>query len=84
MDNAHSPCIDAGDPASDFSAEPAYNGGRINMGAYGGSEYASKTPNCPARPVGDLDNDCKVTFADLAIFAADWLTCNLDPPVACE
>jgi len=84
MDSVHSPCIDAGDPLSDFSAEPAYNGGRVNMGAYGNSEYASKTPDCPARPVGDLDEDCKVTFADLALFAATWLDCNLDPPIACE
>ena len=30
-----SPCIDAGDPASDFSLEPEPDGGRINMGAYG-------------------------------------------------
>jgi predicted outer membrane repeat protein len=84
MDNVHSPCIDAGDPTSDSSQEPAYNGGRINMGAYGGSEYASKTPNCPQPPVGDLDNDCKVTFADLALFASSWLDCNLEPPIACE
>jgi thermitase len=40
-DNVTSPCIDAGDPASDFSNEPDPNGGRINMGAYGGTSEAS-------------------------------------------
>jgi predicted outer membrane repeat protein len=83
-DNVHSPCIDAGDPAGAFSAEPAYNGGRINIGAYGGTEYASKTPNCPEHPIGDLDGDCRVTLADLAMLAGSWQDCNLDPPIACE
>jgi parallel beta-helix repeat protein len=35
-----SPCIDAGDPGSDFTLEPEPNGGRINMGAYGGTQQA--------------------------------------------
>jgi parallel beta-helix repeat protein len=35
-----SPCIDAGDPASDFSLEPEPDGGRINMGAYGNTPEA--------------------------------------------
>jgi hypothetical protein len=43
-DNVHllptSPCIDAGDPASDFSLEPEPDGGRINMGAYGNTPEA--------------------------------------------
>ncbi|MDY7011632.1 MAG: right-handed parallel beta-helix repeat-containing protein, partial [Planctomycetota bacterium] len=42
-DTVNSPCIDAGDPASTFSDEPAPNGGRINMGAYGNTDQASKT-----------------------------------------
>ena len=41
-----SPCIDAGDPLSDFSREPDPNGGRINMGAYGNTALAaSRSPN---------------------------------------
>jgi hypothetical protein len=28
---------------------------------------------CVNQPVSDLNNDCKVNFADLAIFALDWL-----------
>ncbi|MHC4676050.1 MAG: M6 family metalloprotease domain-containing protein [Planctomycetota bacterium] len=44
VDDVNSPCIDAGDPGSDYSLEPAPNGGRINMGAYGNTQYASKSP----------------------------------------
>ncbi len=42
-DTATSPCIDAGDPASTVGAEPQPNGSRINMGAYGGTNQASKS-----------------------------------------
>ncbi len=42
-DPNHSPCIDAGDPDSDYSNEPEQNGGCINMGAYGNTEEASKS-----------------------------------------
>ena len=38
-----SPGVDMGDPDSDFSMEPNENGGRINLGAYGGTEQASKS-----------------------------------------
>ncbi|MDB5104410.1 MAG: Chitin binding protein [Fibrobacteres bacterium] len=37
----YSAAINAGDPASDFSAEPAPNGGRVDMGYYGGTAEAS-------------------------------------------
>jgi hypothetical protein len=40
-DTQDSPCIDAGDPAVSVGEEPAPNGGRINMGAYGGTREAS-------------------------------------------
>ena len=36
-----SPCIDAGDPASDNSNEPMDNFCRINMGGYGDTDYAA-------------------------------------------
>lgn len=39
-----SPCIDAGDPNSPVGDEPLPNGGWINMGAYGGTAEASKSP----------------------------------------
>jgi pectin methylesterase-like acyl-CoA thioesterase len=40
-DAEHSPCIDAGDPAASVADEPVPNGGRVNMGAYGGTREAS-------------------------------------------
>jgi L-ascorbate metabolism protein UlaG (beta-lactamase superfamily) len=42
-DDVTSPCIDAGDPNSPVGQEPEPNGGRINMGAYGGTKEASKS-----------------------------------------
>jgi parallel beta-helix repeat protein len=43
-----SPCIDTGDPSSPYSNEPAPNGGRINMGAYGNT--AEATTSGPSEP----------------------------------
>ena len=50
----NSPCIDAGDPASEYGNEPVPNGGRINLGAYGNtSEATCSYPD----PNNDNDND---------------------------
>jgi len=43
-DDSTSPCIDAGDPADDYSLEPIPNGNRVNMGAYGATTQASRSP----------------------------------------
>lgn len=43
-DDVTSPCVDAGDPGSDVGDEPDPNGRRTNMGAYGGTEQASRSP----------------------------------------
>jgi predicted outer membrane repeat protein len=40
-----SPCIDAGDPKTDFSNEPQPNGGRVNLGSYGNTAEATVTVN---------------------------------------
>lgn len=53
---------------SDYSNEPEPNGGRINMGAYGGTAEATPTNNCE----GDFDNDKDVDGSDLAVSAADF------------
>lgn len=43
-DTVQSPCIDAGDPTSDYSKEPTDgNGGRVNIGNYGNTAQASKS-----------------------------------------
>lgn len=44
QDETTSPCIDAGNPGEPVGDEPAPHGGRINMGAYGGTAEASKSP----------------------------------------
>ncbi len=43
-DAADSPCIDAGNPADLWLAETSSHGSRINLGAFGGSAQASRTP----------------------------------------
>jgi hypothetical protein len=37
--------LDAGAPADDYSQEPALNGGRINMGAFGNTALAAASPS---------------------------------------
>jgi len=52
--------------SSDFSPEPDPNGGRINMGAFGGTPNASPSEvACPT----DLDGDGDVDRKDLSLFA---------------
>jgi predicted outer membrane repeat protein len=43
QDVVTSPCIDAGDPTIPVGEEPQPNGGRLNLGAYGGTAEASKS-----------------------------------------
>jgi hypothetical protein len=51
-----SPAIDAGDWASPYANEPAPNGGRINMGAYGNT--ASATVSAPFTLYAGSDGNC--------------------------
>jgi hypothetical protein len=73
LDKVTSPCIDSGDPTADYSEEPRPNGARINMGAYGGTAYASlsETPwlDC------DTNRDGVVDMMDYALLAENWLRC---------
>ena len=46
-DSVSSPCIDAGNPSSDYSKEPEDNGNRINIGRYGNTIYASLSGTAP-------------------------------------
>jgi len=66
VDEVHSPCIDTGDPNSNYSLEPDPNGGRVNMGAYGNTAEASKSVELD-RLEGDLNDDCIVDMLDLII-----------------
>ena len=44
QDDITSPCIDAGEPGTSIGSEPRPNGDIINMGAYGGTDQASRSP----------------------------------------
>lgn len=77
QDKATSPCIDAGDPRHPIGPEPFPNGGRVNLGASGGTAHASKSyfgePLCETVIPGDINGDCRVDFADFKILAFHWL-----------
>jgi beta propeller repeat protein len=53
-----SPAIDAGHPLTDWTNEPWPNGGRVNMGAYGNTSEATRSP---------------ADFDDLALLCDHWL-----------
>lgn len=62
-DTENSPLLDAGDPEADASLEPGANGGRVNIGVFGGTAEASQAPSSPwVLPV---------TFADAGSVAAN-------------
>lgn len=77
-DEVTSPCIDVGDPMTAIGREPFPSGGRINMGAYGGTAEASKSyfgkPPCEIIVAGDINGDCAVNFLDFRLMALRWLT----------
>ena len=54
----YSPAIDLGDPAADYSNEPAPNGGRLNLGVFGNTAEASRTAT------GQPEANVEVTFPD--------------------
>jgi len=70
-DTVSSICINGGDPNGAYENEPAENGGRLNLGAYGNTIYASKGSDSP--PVADAgpdlyirdDNDDDIVFVVL-------------------
>jgi hypothetical protein len=44
LDDATSPCIDAGDPGADPGEEPQPNGSRVNLGVHAATAEASRSP----------------------------------------
>jgi parallel beta-helix repeat protein len=72
-DAVTSPCIDAGDPNSDWKAELWPHGQHINLGAYGGTPQASMSSS-PAGNVADVDNDGLVNFNDMVLLTEMWLS----------
>ncbi len=77
-DDVDSPCIDAGDPLAWIGDEPLGCGGRINMGAYGGTAEASLTDKCSEAIIGDVNRDCVVDIVDFAAMAGNWLVSTVE------
>ncbi len=73
-DRVTSACIDAGNPADPVGQEPAPNGGRRNLGAYGGTAEASLSPDEGACFEMDFNGDGEITLADLYDMIDAWLT----------
>ncbi len=70
-DNVTSPCIDNGNENQSLESEVWPHGGRINIGAYGGTTQASMSQS----KVGDrrdFNNNNNVTWDDVLLFAQDW------------
>ncbi len=80
QDDVTSPGVDAGDPTMHVGDEPLSSGGRINMGAYGGTAQASITAICTGPIPADLNNDCMVNLTDLATVAQYWLVSTIEQP----
>ena len=76
LDEVSSPCIDAGDLAVNPIDEPNPNGGRVNIGAYGQTPYASMSDRAIT---GDINHDGGVDFLDFTIMANNWLDFSLWP-----
>jgi hypothetical protein len=76
-DDVTSPCVDAGDPNLDWTAELWPHGKRINIGAYGGTPEASMSLSDLGN-IADLNPDVNdandwVDETDLALLNGKWL-----------
>lgn len=71
-DDVTSPCIDKGNPASDWTGELWPHGKRINMGAYGGTAEASMSESTVGS-AADCNNDDAVDGFDLLMVVSRWL-----------
>jgi len=69
LDDVTSPCVDAGDPAADFSGERKPNAGRLNLGAYGGTAFAGMSESPFST---DVNGDGIVDERDLEWFIDLW------------
>ena len=79
-DAVTSRCVDAGNPGcvlGDETSEP--NNIRINIGAFGGTAEASKTP-ANWSLLGDLTNDGTIDGVDFVHTARDWQMAATEQP----
>jgi len=76
-DSVTSPCIDAGDPNSDWTAELWPHGKRINMGTYGGTPEASMSTSSVGNvaDINEEDWDANwVDYNDFILLTDKWLS----------
>ncbi|UCC43167.1 MAG: right-handed parallel beta-helix repeat-containing protein [Candidatus Zixiibacteriota bacterium] len=82
QDEVTSPCIDAGDPVSDWTARLWPHGIRTNMGAYGGTLQASRSLS-DAGNIADVNRDGIVDSVDMCMMIDHWGTdepyCDIAP-----
>jgi predicted outer membrane repeat protein len=71
-DEVTSPCIDTGDPNSDWTLELWPHGCRINMGAYGGMREAGMSL-LDAGSIADIDVDGRIDNSDMKLLIDSWL-----------
>ena len=71
IDDQNSPCIDTGDPNSEWTPELWTHGKRINMGAFGGTHQASMSTST-AGNIADLNHNGSVFWTDLKILTGKW------------
>lgn len=86
-DDLNSPCIDVGDPDVEVTAEYACNGSRVNLGAFGNTEQASRSASqqcCMKCVPTDFNCDCRINLLDLVYLMEDWLQCNYLPRHYCD
>jgi hypothetical protein len=72
QDDVTSPCIDGGDPNSDWTGELWPHGKRVNMGAYGGTTQASMSQSSEGN-AADCNYDDAVNGTDIEMIAQRWL-----------
>jgi parallel beta-helix repeat protein len=71
VDNVTSPCIDTGDPSSDWTGEIWPHSKRINMGAFGSTAQASMSLS-QVGDIRDLNNDDSITWDDVMVLSERW------------
>ena len=76
LDRVTSPCVDGGAPDADISNEPMPNGGRINIGAYGGTTEASLSPSeqlyPPSKKASNPSPADGAVYDDEFVFSLTW------------
>ncbi len=62
------------------TGRPSFYGGNADRGAWRGTSFVRYIPpNCTAPLEMDFNDDCKVDMMDFALFALQWLSCNIQP-----